>query len=85
MTVTDAIALAAKNLRTVIISYVKRDGTVTTTEVEPYSYRVSKNGVTRLMGFDVAKQDWRSFIVSNIASATISDKKFIPKYTVEIN
>lgn len=84
MTAEQAIALAAQNLRTIILTYVDEDSVETTREVEPYSYRPGKQGAIRLFAFDVNKNQIRGFRGDRIVAATVTENSYIPRWVVEI-
>jgi predicted DNA-binding transcriptional regulator YafY len=84
MSAEDAIAEAARNLRTVILTYVDVDGAETTREVEPYSYRPGKEGGIRFMAFDIQKSAMRGFRNDRIVSAAVTENTYTPQWAVEI-
>jgi len=75
----DVIIEAARQLRTVNIVYLKKDGSVVEHEVEPYSVRGNL-----FYGWRVDVGEIRAFLIDNIMSATITDNMFIPRFPVEL-
>lgn len=84
MTAEEAIAEAARNLRTVILTYVDEKGETTTREVEPYSYRPGKE-TARFMAFDIEKGQIRGFRLDRIVTAAVTENTYTPRWAVEIS
>lgn len=84
MSTEEAIALAAHALKTVIITYVDEKGETTTREVEPYSYRPGKDGSLRFFAYDISKGFIRGFRMDRLASATVTENSYTPRWAVEI-
>lgn len=84
MTSIDAITVAARSLRTVIINYTDEKGSPSTREVEPYSLRPGKMGSTRFFGYDYSRQQIRGFRLDRIDYAEATENTFVPKWVVEL-
>lgn len=84
MTAEEAIAQAARELKTCILTYVDEKGETTTREVEPYSYRPGKEA-TRFMAYDTEKGQIRGFRLDRIVSVAVTESTYTPRWTVEIS
>ena len=85
MTASDAIIQAGRMLHTVILDYTDVTGNSTTREVEPYSFRPGKDpGSMRFFGFDISKGQIRGFRMDRVAVAKVTDRTFVPRWTVEV-
>lgn len=83
MDALEAITIAGRGLRTVLIGYVDAKGQTTTRECEPYSLRPGKEGSIRFFGFDIGKSAIRGFRTDRINTAQVTDNTFVPKWVVE--
>lgn len=79
----EIIREAARDLRTVIITYVNEKGEQTRREVQPYSLRPGKEGSVRFFGFDVTKGQIRGFRLDRIQNVEPTTNTFTPLWTVE--
>lgn len=70
---------AGQKLKLLNINYRKKDGSITTRIVEPYSIRGDK-----LYAYCTHSQGMRSFIVNNISSASLLDRGYSPRWPVEV-
>lgn len=77
------ISSAGKNLHTIIISAIEKNGTVETREAEPYSYRI-KGGTEFFYCYDIAKDGIRMFDVKKIINVEETNNKFVPRWPVEV-
>ncbi len=79
------IRIAAKERKTIIIKAVKKDGTITEREVEPYSFR-SKDSEKLFYFFCwcLNSDGTRQFIVDNLIAANISENLFTPRFDIEM-
>lgn len=82
MDITDAIRIAGRNRKLIWIEAKEEDGSVEPRKVEPYSFRV-KGGNLLFYGWDITKNEIRSFRVDRILKVQILDEDFKPRYTVE--
>ncbi|TAL03779.1 MAG: WYL domain-containing protein [Rhodospirillaceae bacterium] len=80
----EIIRFAAANRLTVEIDYVKENGERTTREIEAYSLRRTRAGAIVLHGFDINRNDHRSYRTDRIRGARATGRTFIPKYAVEL-
>lgn len=83
MDALEAITLAGRSLKTVIISYIDAKGQASTRECEPYSLRSGKGGSIRFFGYDVSKGEIRGFRSDRINIAQVTDNTFVPRWVVE--
>jgi len=79
----DAIRLAARSLKTIILNYTDVKGRNTVRECEPYSLRPGKDGTTRFFAFDYLRGEMRGFRMDRIAIAQVTEKAYTPRYQVE--
>ena len=80
----EIIRFAAANRLTVEIDYVKEGGARTTPEIEAYSLRRTKAGAVVLHGFDLNKNDHRSYRTDRIRGARATGRTFVPRYAIEL-
>ena len=83
MSIRDTIALAGKNLHTIILTAREDDGSVETREAEPYSYRL-KGRDEKFFCYDIRKGGIRNFRVHRIISVEETDRSFVPRWPVEV-
>ena len=83
MSVKEIIHLAGNNLHTVIITAFEKDGSIETSEAEPYSYRITA-GTERFSCYDIKKEGVRNLLISNIIAIQESKNSFQPRWTVEV-
>jgi predicted DNA-binding transcriptional regulator YafY len=76
------VAQEARAGRTVMLTAREADGSVETREVEPYSLRPGPNG-QRLFYWCCMKQGMRNTYLSNILSAELTGRTFVPRFSVE--
>jgi predicted DNA-binding transcriptional regulator YafY len=74
----------ARRLVRAVLTYVDTKGEMTTREIEPYSLRTSSSGAVRLMAMDVAKQQMRGFLLTQIISAQPTQHQWAPQWPVEL-
>ena len=85
LTASEAITQAARALHTVIINYTDVEGSASTREIEPYSFRPGKDpGSVRIFGFDISKGQIRGFRMDRVSMAQITERTFVPKWIVEL-
>jgi predicted nucleotidyltransferase component of viral defense system len=80
----EIIRFAASNRLTVEIDYVKENGERTTREIEAYSLRRTQAGAVVLHGFDMSRNDHRSYRTDRIRAARATARVFAPRYAVEL-
>jgi predicted DNA-binding transcriptional regulator YafY len=73
------ISKAARNLRTVTITYRDSKGNTSVRETEPYEV---KNG--NYFGYCLDKQSIRQFKIENIISAHVTSNDFTPRWPIQI-
>ena len=79
----DGIIEAGKNLKTILIDYIEKDGSNEGwREVEPYSFR-EKNDIEYFYGFDIKKNGIRGFIIDSINDIKITNNSYTPRWEVE--
>ena len=84
MTTEEVIHEAGQKLVTVRFDYTEQDGSNEgAREVEPYSYRV-KGKQKLFYGFDIGKNDTRSFYLLNMHNIEITNNKYVPRWEVEV-
>lgn len=83
MTALEAVAIAARSLHTVTITYTDEKGVQTVRECEPYSLRPGKLGSQRFFAFDYMRGHIRGFRVDRIARAEVTMNTYVPKWVVE--
>ena len=75
--------------RQIIITYTKiTDNTTNKYIVAPYSYRYRRLKTGRkkmLFAYDMDDQHIKGFVLGNIRNVALTDRKFSPKWRVEIN
>ncbi len=79
----ELIKEAGRKRKLLYIEAREEDGSVEPREVEPYSFRHSKNGNTLFFGWDIKKNGIRSFRVDRIINVKITDKSFEPRFPIE--
>ncbi|WP_207782201.1 helix-turn-helix transcriptional regulator [Phytoactinopolyspora limicola] len=72
------VGRAARSQRRILFSYRDRDGAPTTREIEPYR-QVLNRGRWYLLGWDVQRQDWRTFRLDRVADVTLTPHHFTPR------
>jgi len=77
------ISDAAKSKNVVRIRYKKKNGNVGTYLIEPYSYRNYPSG-NMLFGYDIEADKIKMFNTARLNSVVVLDKKYNPRYDVEI-
>lgn len=82
--VVNTIHEAGRSRKLLYIEAVEEDGSVEPREVEPYSFRTTKEGNTLFYGWDVAKGSIRSFRLERIRSVRITNKSFNPRFPIEL-
>ncbi|MCK5747313.1 MAG: WYL domain-containing protein, partial [Oricola sp.] len=80
----EVIRFAAANRLRIDIDYTKLNGERTQRRIEPYSLRRSQAGDILLHGFDVQRQEIRSYRVERINSASAAGESFTPRYEIEL-
>ncbi len=80
----EIIRFAAANRLTVEIAYVKENGERTTREIEAYSLRRTQAGAVVLHGFDINRNNHRSYRTDRIRRAQATGRVFVPRYAVEL-
>jgi predicted nucleotidyltransferase component of viral defense system len=80
----EIVRFAAANRLTAEIDYVKESGERTTREIEAYSLRRTKAGDIVLHGFDISRNDHRSYRTDRIRGARATGRVFVPRYAVEL-
>ena len=80
----EIIRFAAANRLTVEIDYVKQNGERTTREIEAYSLRQTQAGNIILHGFDLTRDDHRSYRTDEIRAARPTARTFSPRYAIEL-
>lgn len=83
MNVKQTISKAGQSNHTIIMTARKKDGSIDTREVEPYSYKFT-NGHELFFCYDIDKRGMRSFIVVNIISVEETNSNFNPRYPIEV-
>ena len=82
------IKVAAKHLRQIVISYTKTTtGEHNSYHVNPYSYRYrhTKNGIRKMLfAEDAVEHRIKGFVLRMIDHVEITQKRFTPKWQVEI-
>jgi predicted DNA-binding transcriptional regulator YafY len=78
------IRKAGKEKKLLFITASEEDGSIESREVEPYSFRHSKEGNTLFFGWDVVKKAIRSFRADRIIEVRVTSKKFTPRFPVEV-
>lgn len=82
MNIIDQIAAAGRARKTIVIQYRKSNGQIIEREVEPYSLKQSSTSIL-LFGFDLQKQERRSFKVTSIIRFQQTERSFQPRFPVE--
>lgn len=80
----EIIRFAAANRLTVEIDYVTAEGGPTTREIEAYSLRRTRAGAVVLHGFDMMRNDHRSYRTDCIQAARPTGRTFSPRYAIEL-
>ncbi|WP_375210968.1 nucleotidyl transferase AbiEii/AbiGii toxin family protein [Hyphococcus sp.] len=80
----EVVRFAAANRLRIDIDYTKLNGERTQRRIEPYSLRRSQAGDILLHGFDVQRQEMRSYRVERINSASAAGESFTPRYEIEL-
>lgn len=75
----DIIRTGAKDLKTVVITYQSKDGTITERETEPYDI---SNG--KYWGYCLSSQGIRQFTIGNILTLYVTDTNYRPRWPVKI-
>ena len=75
----EVIRFAAANHLCIDLDYRKLDGSITHPRIEAYSLRRTTDGNIVLHGYDVNKQEHRSYRVDLIRDARVSNQTFIPR------
>jgi len=80
MNVKNSIIEAGQQLKTVLITYIEKDGSNEGwREIEPYSFRPGNI----FYGYDIKKGGIRSFKLERIVGIKITDNSYIPQWEVE--
>jgi len=83
-----SIREGALRRRQIIITYTKTtDNTTNKYQCNPYSYRYRRLKIGRrkmLYAWDVEDKHIKSFALSNIRNVALTDRRFVPKWRVEI-
>ncbi|QIB65163.1 nucleotidyl transferase AbiEii/AbiGii toxin family protein [Kineobactrum salinum] len=81
----EVIRFAAGNRLCVELDYTDQQGRRSTRIIEPYSLRRAQNGNVLLYGVRADNRQIRAYSISNINSASITNKVFVPLYQVELS
>ncbi|MFH1209308.1 MAG: WYL domain-containing protein [archaeon] len=82
MEIVEIIKESGRQKRLLYIKAREKDGSIEPREVEPYSFRHKKSG-TLFYGWDVVKNQIRSFRVDRIIEVKITEKEFTPRFPIE--
>jgi predicted nucleotidyltransferase component of viral defense system len=80
----EIIRFAAGNRLCVSLDYTSNDGRRATRVIEPYSLRRAQNGNVLLYAVRADDGQIRAYKISQINSASITDRVFRPRYAVEL-
>ncbi len=79
----DRIRFAAVNRLCVELNYMKENGERNTYLIEPYSLRVTADNNMVLYGVKLPTAEIRSFRTDRIINATVTERTFTPRYSID--